>query len=366
MEREDAQQMARELMNQHGLSEWSFRFDRARRRAGSCIHSRKEITLSGPLTTLYDARTVRGVILHEIAHALVGSSHNHDEVWQAKARELGSPDRARLSGGLPAPRPAWRGVCPVWGAVFHASQGHFVWRVFARFRSLADFPVVLQWAGSRTGRAVRSPATCAQEAHALTYVHSPDRFDPIQRTHRMTASTPFDDGATTNTGENRENLSWQQFGDASRELAQQIVNSGWMPDLIVAIARGGLIPAGALSYALGVKAIGTMNLEFYTGLGETLDEPQVLPPLMDVSAMDGKKVLVVDDVADSGKTLKKVMELIEKRGLSLDGQAHAKVEARSVVIYKKPVSIIDPDYVWHYTDLWINFPWSVLPVVQAQ
>ena len=62
----------------------------------------------------------------------------------------------------------------------------------------------------------------------------------------MTASTPFDDGATTNTGENRENLSWQQFGDASRELAQQIVNSGWMPDLIVAIARGGLIPAAFL------------------------------------------------------------------------------------------------------------------------
>lgn len=117
MEREDAQQMARELMKQHGLSEWSFRFDRARRRAGSCVHSRKEITLSGPLTALYDAPTVRGVILHEIAHALVGSSHNHDEVWQAKARELGCPDRARLSGGLPAPRPAWRGVCPVCGAV---------------------------------------------------------------------------------------------------------------------------------------------------------------------------------------------------------------------------------------------------------
>ena len=144
MEREDAQQMARELMNQHGLSEWSFRFDRARRRAGSCVHSRKEITLSGPLTTLYDAPTVRGVILHEIAHALVGSSHNHDEVWQAKARELGSPDRARLSGGLPAPRPAWR-VSRVWGCsgvVFHAPQGHFLWRMFAHFRSLADFPVV--------------------------------------------------------------------------------------------------------------------------------------------------------------------------------------------------------------------------------
>ena len=167
-------------------------------------------------------------------------------------------------------------------------------------------------------------------------------------------------------GEERENLTWQEFGDAARELAQQIVNSGWKPDLIVAIARGGLIPAGAIAYAMGVKAIGTMNLEFYTGLGETLDEPQVLPPLMDVSALDGKKVLVVDDVADSGKTLKKVMELIDEDGLSLDGKTHAKVDARSVVIYKKPVSIIEPDYIWRKTALWINFPWSVLPVVEAE
>ena len=182
----------------------------------------------------------------------------------------------------------------------------------------------------------------------------------------MSASTPFDDGATTKNCEERENLTLQDFGDDARELAQQIVNSGWKPDLIVAIARGGLIPAGAIAYAMGVKAIGTMNLEFYTGLGETLDEPQVLPPLMDVSALDGKKVLVVDDVADSGKTLKKVMELIDEDGLSLDGKTHAKVDARSVVIYKKPVSIIEPDYIWRKTALWINFPWSVLPVVEAE
>ena len=182
----------------------------------------------------------------------------------------------------------------------------------------------------------------------------------------MSASTPFDDGATPNTGAEREKLTWQEFGVAARERAQQIVNSGWKPDLIVAIARGGLIPAGAIAYAMGVKAIGTMNLEFYTGLGETLDEPQVLPPLMDVSALDGKKVLVDDDVADSGKTLKKVMELIDEDGLSLDGKTHAKVDARSVVIYKKPVSIIEPDYIWRKTALWINFPWSVLPVVEAE
>ena len=115
---------------------------------------------------------------------------------------------------------------------------------------------------------------------------------------------------------------------------------------------------------MDVKAIGTMNVEFYSGIGETLDEPQLLPPLMDVSAMDGKRVLVVDDVADSGKTLKMVMDLIDEHGLTLDGSAAVRVEARSAVIYKKPVSIIEPDYVWAYTDKWINFPWSTLPVIK--
>ncbi|AOZ71962.1 phosphoribosyltransferase [Boudabousia tangfeifanii] len=173
----------------------------------------------------------------------------------------------------------------------------------------------------------------------------------------------FDDGATSNDGSPRESLTWQGFGDATRELAQKVADSGWMPDLIVAVARGGLLPAGAVSYALGVKAIGTMNVEFYTDVAETLPEPVLLPPLMDVSALDGKKVLVVDDVADSGKTLKMVMDLIAKDGLSLDGKAAVKVDARSLVIYEKSRSVIKPDYVWKETDLWINFPWSVLPPV---
>ncbi len=148
-----------------------------------------------------------------------------------------------------------------------------------------------------------------------------------------------------------------------RELAQEIVDTGWMPDLIVAVARGGLLPAGAISYAMGVKAIGTMNIEFYTDIAQTLTEPVLLPPLMDVSALEGKKVLVVDDVADSGKTLKMVMEMISAHGLSLDGSTTVPVEAKCAVIYRKPRSVIDPDFVWKNTDLWINFPWSTLPPV---
>ena len=75
-------------------------------------------------------------------------------------------------------------------------------------------------------------------------------------------SQPFDDVPPPET--DREVLSWAQFGDATRALAQQIVDSEWTADVVVAIARGGLIPAGAVAYALGVKAMASTNVEFYT------------------------------------------------------------------------------------------------------
>lgn len=112
MKRELARAQALALMEASQLDGWRFRFDTARRRAGSCIHSTRTITLSGPLTELYDADTVRAVILHEIAHALVGAQHHHDAVWKRTARALGAPDSARLSASLPRPEEPWVGTCP--------------------------------------------------------------------------------------------------------------------------------------------------------------------------------------------------------------------------------------------------------------
>lgn len=171
--------------------------------------------------------------------------------------------------------------------------------------------------------------------------------------------TAFDDGAgaAQESAPEREVLAWSRFGDAARELAQHVVESGWFPDVVVAVARGGLLPAGAVSYALGVKALGTMNVEFYTGVAQTLTAPVFLPPLMDTVTLRGKKVLVVDDVADSGRTLALVMETLRE----LPGGAPAEV--RSAVLYVKPSSVEEPHYVWKWTDKWITFPWSALPPV---
>lgn len=148
-------------------------------------------------------------------------------------------------------------------------------------------------------------------------------------------------------------MSWSDFGVASRDLAQAVADDGYDPDMILSIARGGLLIGGALGYALAVKNVYTMNVEFYTGVDERLDVPVVLPPSLQLVDVTGLRVLVADDVADTGHTLRLVREVL----------AQHVAEARTAVLYQKSHSVIAPDYCWKQTDSWINFPWSVLPPV---
>lgn len=152
----------------------------------------------------------------------------------------------------------------------------------------------------------------------------------------------------TEETDERERLSWEQFGAASRDLARTILQNGFEPEVVVAIARGGLLPGGAIAYALGAKNCGALNVEFYTGVGTVLDAPEVLPPALDLSYLRGRRVLLVDDVADSGRTLALAVKLLRDCG----------ADVRSVTVYTKPGSIATPDYSWRETDRWIDFPWS--------
>ncbi|MBA0052975.1 hypothetical protein E0L36_19475 [Streptomyces sp. AJS327] len=88
-------------------------------------------------------------------------------------------------------------------------------------------------------------------------------------------------------------------------------------------------------------------------MGNTLDVPIMLPPLPNAVEFSEKRVLVADDVADTGRTLKLVHDFC----------ADHAAEVRSAVIYEKPQSLVSCEYVWKRTDRWINFPWSVRPPV---
>jgi len=148
-------------------------------------------------------------------------------------------------------------------------------------------------------------------------------------------------------------MRWDELGVGARALAEQVHEDGYRPEIVLAIARGGLLVAGALSYALGVKNTYTMNVEFYTGVDERLDMPMILPPVPDLVDLAEARVLIADDVADTGLTL----------ALVKDFCAGKVGEVRAAVLYEKPRSSVRCEYVWRRTERWIDFPWSIEPPV---
>ena len=151
----------------------------------------------------------------------------------------------------------------------------------------------------------------------------------------------------------REVMSWDDLGAGARALAEEIHADGWAPDLVLGISRGGLLLAGAIAYALGVKNTATISVEFYTGVDERLELPMLLPPVPDLVDLSRERVLIADDGADTGATLELVRDFCAGR----------VGEARVAVLYEKSRSTIASDYVWRRTDSWITFPWSAAPPV---
>ncbi len=149
----------------------------------------------------------------------------------------------------------------------------------------------------------------------------------------------------------REELSWDEFGKAARDLAQQVLDSGFRPDLILSITRGGMLPAGAMSYAMAIKNLHIINVEFYTGVNARLPLPVLLPPVPAAVDLSGQQVLIVDDIADTGETLRMVRDFC----------AEHVAETRTAVLYEKPQSVVKCDYVWRRTAEWVAFPWSNQP-----
>ena len=148
-------------------------------------------------------------------------------------------------------------------------------------------------------------------------------------------------------------MTWELFGQASRELAQMVADSGFVPEVVLGIARGGLLPAGALAYTLDCKALFTMNVEFYTGVGTTLDSPVILPPILDATELDGLE-------RPGGRRRRRQRQDTRTGPRLLPRPAS---EVRTAVLYEKPASVIHADYTWRHTDKWINFPWSTMPPI---
>ena len=123
MKLEEVKTLGEILLAEFGLKEqgWVIWFDNARRRLGQCRYSKKEIGISKGYAELNDEARIKNTILHEIAHALVGSKHGHDQVWRLKALEIGCDGNRVCNEILAMPPKPYTGACPNCGK---SSQYH--------------------------------------------------------------------------------------------------------------------------------------------------------------------------------------------------------------------------------------------------
>ena len=112
----EARRLARHLMDAYALDDWSFQFDRSKRRFGVCKHQSKTIGLSFYLVRMNPEAEVKNTILHEIAHAIAGHKAGHGPEWKEVCRCVGAdPVRCYSSDEVKAPPPNWIGTCTACG-----------------------------------------------------------------------------------------------------------------------------------------------------------------------------------------------------------------------------------------------------------
>ncbi len=141
-------------------------------------------------------------------------------------------------------------------------------------------------------------------------------------------------------------LNWDVTIAYCEELAAKI--GSYRPEFIIGMSRGGLVPTRMLSDMLGVKNVGILGISFYKAMGKHRDSPVINQDLtMDLK---GKRVLVVDDIADTGRSLAMAKDHLLRRGAK---------EVRVATIHYKPNSIFKPDYFVATTTAWVVYPWEI-------
>lgn len=142
-------------------------------------------------------------------------------------------------------------------------------------------------------------------------------------------------------------VTWEEIDRLVGEVARKIEESGFRPDVIVGIIRGGMIPARLIADRLGVDTIATIEFKMYKGMRIRGERPYIRQPL--TLELVGKRVLIVDDVSDTGLTLLHAVQAVN---------LYMPSEVKTATLYVKPWTDYRPDYHGPTTDKWIVFPWE--------
>ena len=138
--------------------------------------------------------------------------------------------------------------------------------------------------------------------------------------------------------------SYETFVDDVKALVEK--TQSFDPDAILAIARGGLTLAHAYALATDNRNLFSVNSVLYDG--DVKRSHAKLTNIPDLSSM--KRVLILDDIVDSGETLKGVLRVLHER--------YPDIDFKTASLYYKPSSDIQPDFTLHEATAWIDFFWE--------
>ncbi|MGD9129926.1 MAG: phosphoribosyltransferase family protein [Candidatus Woesebacteria bacterium] len=142
--------------------------------------------------------------------------------------------------------------------------------------------------------------------------------------------------------------SWDDLNQLTFLISKEIIRSGMHFDRILTLAKGGWPMTRSLVDFLAIKNIASIGVKFYSGINTRLKEPKIYQDIP--TSIENEKILLFDDVADTGGSLKFVTEHLNNNGAQ---------NVSTATLFYKPWSKIKPDIFAVETDTWIIFPYEL-------
>jgi len=145
---------------------------------------------------------------------------------------------------------------------------------------------------------------------------------------------------------------WEYIYDLCRRVSNQVKDSEFEPDVVVALARGGWFAGRCVCDFLGLDDLTSLKMEHYVGTAEKSGEPQIRYPMPEGSVA-GKDVLVIDDIADTGGSISRAREYVTERDPN---------EVRTATLQLLGTSEFQPEYVGERLEewAWVVYPWNFI------
>jgi hypoxanthine phosphoribosyltransferase len=145
---------------------------------------------------------------------------------------------------------------------------------------------------------------------------------------------------------------WEYIYGLCRDVSDGVKRADFEPDVVVALARGGWFAGRCICDFLGLDDLTSLKMEHYVGTAQKTGEPEVRYPMPEGS-VEGKDVLIIDDIADTGGSIRRAEEYVTERDPG---------EVRTATLQLLGTSEVEPDFVGERLEewTWVVYPWNFI------